>query len=80
MTIIDVLSCLGGLEVNHHTAVPELRGSNPGYEKCFYVCFLVVVFLLFVETAYILSLNVAIPFAILFHLVYLPYCRICDQL
>jgi len=58
-------------------------GFNPRPRQGFFhliVCFVVVVFLLFCPKSHHSSQKFAIPFAILFYLVYLTYCKICDRL
>jgi len=64
-----------------------LGASRPGFNPrlrqgflCLIICFVVVVFLLFLSKTHYLSQNCAIPFTILINLVYLTYCEICDQL
>ena len=59
-------------------------GFNPRIRQgflCVIVCFVVVVFLLFLskETHY-LSHKFAIPFTMLIYFVYLTYWKICDRL
>jgi len=58
-------------------------GFNPRIRQvflCFIFCFVVVVFLRFCKKKHDLSQKFAIPFTILIYLVYLTYCKICDQL
>jgi len=79
LTPFDTISCLVGLEVTHQNAVPEFPDSVKG----FYVvgfCFFIVMFLPFWSRKHHLSWIIAIPFAMLVHLEYLTYCKICDQL
>ena len=53
LATIDTFSCFGGLEITHQTAMREVPDSIPGSDNGFYVwfvCFVVNVFLLFVQT------------------------------
>jgi len=63
---MDKVSWLGGPEVTHRTAVPQVPGSIPGSDKDIYVCFFCLVFayLLFWSHNTFLSLNIGIPVAL----------------
>ena len=53
LTSIDTFSCLGGTEVTHRTAVPEVSDSIPGSVKdllaVVFLCFLLMCFNSFVQ-------------------------------
>jgi len=74
LTNIDTVSWLGGPEVTHRTAVPQVPGSIPGSDKDIYVCFCVWLFHVNCWSHNMfLSLNSGIPVAMLFHLVKITY-------
>ena len=68
--------------VTHPLRVQEVPGSILGSGKgfCLIFCFIVVMFLLFVQKHDYMSQIFAIPFAMLIYLLYLTYCKICDRL
>ena len=71
LTSIDAFSCLDGQEVTLKTGMWEVLGSIPGPGKDFYVCFFVLLLLLcfFVQKT-LFTKQIAMPFAMLIHLVY----------
>jgi len=82
LTTIVTLSWLGGAVLTHLLWVQEVPGSIPCSGKDFYAevfCFVVVVFTFWPKTHYLWH-NLAISLAMLIYLVYLTYCKKCDQL
>jgi len=76
---IDTFSCLCGQEATHRTAVREVPSSTPVSGKDFNVWFFVLWFSFYVFAHNtLLSRNVAIPFAMLIHLVFLTNCNMCE--
>ena len=84
VTNIDTVCWLGGTEVPHRTAVPQVPVSIPGSNVqgylYIYVCDLFGGCILFWLHNTYLSLNSGIPVAMLFHLVYITYHIFCDEL
>jgi len=80
---INTLSCLAYREVTHQTTVQEVPGSISRSDMVSFMfvflfcCYFVFSFL--IQKTF-LSWIVAIPFALLFYLVYLTYCKVSDQL
>jgi len=81
MATFDALSCFGALEVTHQTVVPKVSRLIPSSDKDFDIC----IFYLLLMSFYCLahkehrSLNIANQFAMIFHLEYTTYFKMCDQ-
>jgi len=70
---INMLRCPSAWSL-HHTAVPEVPGSIPDSNKSFNVFLLLFCFYILVQNHY-LSWKILILLKIIFHLVYLTYCK-----
>jgi len=80
LTTIDILCWLGGAEVTYPLWVREVPGLIPGSGKGFDFWFGVFCVFTVCPKTHDLLQNFAIPCAMLIYLVYLTYCKICDQL
>jgi len=81
MTTFDTLSCFGALEVTHQIVVPNVSCLILSSDKDFDICMFDLLLMSFNCLAHKehRSLNIANQFAMIFHLEYTAYFKMCDQ-